>query len=98
MLCGACDQAATPAASSTRAARDHCAELGFTRGEQRDDAGALVAECRAGPTPNGGAYSIARYLDAGEPAGKDDATTVEISEYRDDGTVVHTTQGTVNGD
>jgi len=27
----------------------------------------LVAECSAGPTPKGGAYSIARYLDADGP-------------------------------
>lgn len=79
------------------AARDHCADAGFVDGEQRSDEGELIAECRPGPTPNGGAYSIARYSDAGGPADKDQATDAEITEYDEDGEVVQTTHGTLGG-
>lgn len=98
ILCTACDIGATPSASTTVSARDYCREHEFIDGEQRNDAGELVAECSTGPTPNGGAYSIARYLDADGPADKGDATTVEISEHDDDGNVVHTTYGAFGGD
>lgn len=97
-LLTACDFGTTPSASSTVSARDYCREHGFIDGEQRNDARELIAECSLGPTPNGGAYAIARYLDADGPADKGDATTVEIGEYDDDGNVVHTTDGTVGGD
>ena len=79
-------------------ARDFCAEAGFVDGEQRNDAGELVAECTEGPTPEGGAYSIARYSDADGPADKQDATEVEITEYDADGGVLNTTHGTLGED
>jgi len=47
---------------------------------------------REGPTPAGGAYSIASYLDGdGQPVVKDDAASVEIVEYDDaGGAIAHT--------
>ena len=80
----ACDGGSNATATSTPAARDHCTELEFVDGEQRDEAGLLVAECRSGPTPNGGVYSISRYS----------GSEVEITEYDEDGNVVQRTHGT----
>ncbi len=85
MLVIACDPAPGSGGTTTPAARDFCVELGFVDGEQRDDDGEIVAECRLGPTPNGGAYSIARYS----------GSQVEITEYDVEGNVIATTQGTV---
>lgn len=49
---------------------------------------------RPGPTPNGGAYSVAYFQnDAGEPTRKDQATRVEIHECREDGEVIFRTYG-----
>ena len=47
---------------------------------------------REGPTPAGGAYSIASYLDAnGQPVVKGDAASVEIVEFDDaGGAIAHT--------
>lgn len=57
----------------------------------------MVAETmirKPGPTPNGGAYSEARFLDAqGNPVSKDKATRVEITEYTRTGKRVATTYG-----
>ncbi|MDQ3880347.1 MAG: hypothetical protein M3295_04670 [Chloroflexota bacterium] len=83
----------SPSVSATPAPRDYCAELGFEDGEERNAEVELIAECRLGPTPVGGAYSIARYLADGEPVDKDDATEVEITEYDADGNVITTTVG-----
>ena len=88
LLAGACDLAPGSGGSPTPAARDYCAELGFVDGEQRGDGGELVAECRSGPTPNGGAYSIARY----------NGNRVEITEYDAEGNILQTTHGTVGDD
>lgn len=83
LICVACDRDSTGPAGTTPAARDYCTELGFVDGEERNDNGELVAECHAGPTPNGGAYSVARYS----------GTDIEITEYDTDGNVVHRTYG-----
>lgn len=49
-------------------------------------------EKRIGPTPNGGDYSILTWLDEhGRPAEREKAVEGRISEYKDDGTLVHTT-------
>lgn len=49
---------------------------------QRDD----------GPTPNGGAYSIAYFSDArGNPCAREDAHSMEIVEFDADGEAVHRT-------
>lgn len=96
-LCTACDFVTTPS-GSLPVARDYCREHGFIDGKQLNDGDELIAECSVGTTPNGGAYSIALYLDADGPADKDDATAVEIGEYDHDGKMVHTTDGTVGGD
>lgn len=96
LACAACnDDGRGSQASSTPSARDFCAEAGFVDGEQRNDSGELIAECSEGPTPEGGAYSIARYSDADGPADKEDSTEVEITEYDADGNVLNTTYGTV---
>lgn len=45
-----------------------------------------------GPTPNGGAYSIAYFLDDHrDPVAKDEATAMEIIEFDADGEQVHRT-------
>jgi hypothetical protein len=47
----------------------------------------MTSERRDGPTPAGGAYSEAVYMnDAGERVAKDAATEVWITEYAVDGT------------
>lgn len=47
-----------------------------------------------GPTPNGGAYSIAYYQDAkGNDADVDKATNMLIVEYSSDGQVIRNTYG-----
>ena len=92
----ACDGGTNPSPSATPAARDFCTEQGFVDGEQRNEAGELIAECELVSTPEGGAYSIARYSNANGPADKDDATDVEITEYDADGNVVTTTYGTID--
>ncbi len=51
-------------------------------------------EEREGPTPNGGARSVAYYRDdAGNPAEKAEATQVEIVEYDAEGKAVWRTYG-----
>lgn len=90
LACSACDNGPS--------ARDFCADAGFVDGEQRNDAGELVAECREGPTPEGGAYSIARYADADGPADKQDASEAEITEYDAQGNILNTTYGTPGDD
>lgn len=51
-------------------------------------------EKRMGPTPCGGAYSIAFYLDEKEhPVGKKDAVIVRICEYDENGNVLKHTTG-----
>ena len=53
-----------------------------------------TCETRPGPTPNGGAYSVASYLDAnGNPAPRNAATRVEIVEYDENDTAISTTYG-----
>ena len=49
-------------------------------------------EKRIGPTPNGGDYAVLLWLDAdGRPTEKERAVEGRILEYRDDGTLLHTT-------
>lgn len=48
-----------------------------------------------GPTPRGGAYSEAQFSRDGEPADKQDANAVEITEYAADGTVLGRTYGVI---
>jgi hypothetical protein len=49
-----------------------------------------------GPTPNGGAYSIASFFDAdGQPCAKDDAVTVVIGEYDSADKMICETVGSV---
>lgn len=49
----------------------------------------MAVERADGPTPNGGDYSEAIWLDAdSEPCSKELAVHVEITEYKRDGTVV----------
>lgn len=56
-------------------------------------------ERREGPTPNGGAYSIASYFsDAGVPAAKEDARLVEIVEYTAAGESIRSTSARLGGD
>lgn len=56
-----------------------------------------TSERRDGPTPNGGAYSIAYYRDAsGKPATKDKAVEIEIVEYAADGREVVRTYAVIN--
>ncbi len=51
-------------------------------------------ERRDGPTPHGGAYAIARFIDdAGNPTTKDQATQVEICEYDQAGECIFRTYG-----
>lgn len=45
-----------------------------------------TSERIAGPTPNGGAYSVANYLDADRnPCPKSEAALIEILEFDEDG-------------
>lgn len=97
ILCAACDEGATRPASSSGAPGAYCGDQGFVGGEQRNDADELIAECRVGLTPNGGAYSISRYSDADGPADKETATSVEIIEYDHDGNILQTTHGAPGG-
>lgn len=49
-----------------------------------------------GPTPAGGAYAIAYFLDAGgDPIRREDAVAVEIVEYAVDGSAIRRTYGTI---
>ena len=49
------------------------------------------------PTPAGGAYVVADYLDADmQPIDKRRATRVRVVEYAADGSVVHTTVATMS--
>lgn len=50
---------------------------------------------REGPTPAGGAYSIASFSFNGNPCPPDKADGVEITEYAQDGAVVLRTYGRV---
>ena len=50
-----------------------------------------------GPTPNGGAYSIAYFQnEGGEPITKDLASKVEILEFDQNGSVIHRTYGLIH--
>lgn len=54
----------------------------------------MTSERRDGPTPNGGAYSVAVWMnDRGELVAKDAATQVYITEYAADGTWLAETIG-----
>lgn len=56
-----------------------------------------TSERREGPTPNGGAYSIAYYRDErGVPTTRDRARSVEIIEYNVDGEPMYSTIGYLN--
>lgn len=56
-----------------------------------------TSERREGPTPNGGAYSIAYYRDErGVPTTRDQARSVEIIEYDVEGEAIHSTMGYLN--
>jgi len=56
-----------------------------------------TSERREGPTPNGGAYSIAYFRDErGVPTTKDRARSVEIIEYGVEGEAIHSTIGYLN--
>ena len=56
------------------------------------------SERRAGPTPAGGAYSVAFYMDeAGDPCPRERAHAAEIIEYDARGNMIHSTWGTVDG-
>lgn len=44
-----------------------------------------------GPTPNGGAYAIARFTRDGAPAPKEQADAVEVVEYDAAGREIHRT-------
>jgi len=51
-----------------------------------------------GPTPNGGAYSVAIFLDdLRRPVPKEEATAVEIQEFDEDGTMIFRTYGELPG-
>jgi hypothetical protein len=53
-------------------------------------------ERRDGPTPNGGVYSIAYYMDAsGNPVPKSRATQMKIEEYDRKGNSIHRTYGSI---
>lgn len=53
-----------------------------------------TSERREGPTPNGGAYSIAYYRDeSGNATMKNQARMVEIVEYNEQGKAIHSTIG-----
>jgi hypothetical protein len=53
---------------------------------------AETSERIEGPTPNGGAYSIANFLDAGRaPTTRDRAVFLEIMEYDEDGNMLFRT-------
>jgi hypothetical protein len=55
------------------------------------------SERRDGPTPAGGAYSVANFRDTeGNPCPKSEARQVEIIEYRPDGTEIQRTYGTIS--
>lgn len=57
---------------------------------------AFNQERRDGPTPSGGAYSIASYFDAdGNAVQKADAVNVSIVEYAADGAQIAETSGTI---
>jgi hypothetical protein len=57
---------------------------------------AFNQERHEGPTPSGGAYSIASYLDAdGNPAAKADAARVLIAEFDANGEQIAETVGTL---
>lgn len=59
---------------------------------------AFNQEHRQGPTPSGGAYSIASYFDAnGDPIAKADASSVSIVEYDADGGRLRETTGMIGG-
>lgn len=95
-LSAGCEVPVTPsAAAGPSAYDDYCGEHGFVDGKKRNDAGEVIEECSLGPTPNGGAYSIARYTDGRGPASEDDASTVEITEYDGAANVIKTTYGTL---
>lgn len=75
--------------ATTAAAVDHCAEVHIDPATQ---------ECRNGPTPAGGAYSIATFLDdAFNPVPEADATQVSISELDADGNELQSTLGSLGG-
>jgi hypothetical protein len=52
---------------------------------------------RDGPTPNGGAYSQAFFLDVRQVLVDERvATRIRIIEYNDKGEIIHTTYGTID--
>jgi len=54
------------------------------------------SERKNGKTPNGGAYSIAYYLDAkGSPVDKKKAKRMRIIEYTKAGKAIHSTYGSI---
>lgn len=53
---------------------------------------ALTVERKVGKTPNGGAYSVAHYLNTkGQPVPKDKAEQIKIFEYDKDDNLLFTT-------
>lgn len=78
--------ATTPA---TTLATDVCATVNVDPQTQR---------CSPGPTPNGGAYSVATHLDDDlRPVARDEATRLSVTEYDADGNEVFHTTGTLGG-
>ena len=52
------------------------------------------SETHIGPTPNGGAYSVAYYRDAnGDPCTKDKASQIEVCEYSAKGVCINSIYG-----
>lgn len=98
LVCAGCEESATPSAAAAPSAHDYCGEQGFVDGEKHNNAGEVIEECSLGPTPNRGAYSIARYRDGQGPTSKDEAVNVEIAEYDAAGNVIETTFGTLGRD
>jgi hypothetical protein len=83
-----------PSGSSTPTGSAPAAPSGSST--ERPDV-AFNQQLREGPTPAGGAYSIASYFDeSGSPVVKADASNVEIVEYDDDGSAISHTSGTIS--